>query len=103
MHQSLQGSTFHVEHIVPESKGGPTKLDNLAWSSPNCNLRKSVRTVGVDPITKTLQPLFHPRLDNWSDHFRWDEFRIEGSTPIAAGDDCNARFEFLASACNPPR
>jgi 5-methylcytosine-specific restriction endonuclease McrA len=40
MHQALQGATFHVEHIVPSSRGGPTELRNLAWACPGCNLRK---------------------------------------------------------------
>jgi 5-methylcytosine-specific restriction endonuclease McrA len=43
MHQSLQGATFHVEHIVPRSRGGPAQLDNLAWACPSCNLRKANR------------------------------------------------------------
>jgi hypothetical protein len=38
MHQALQGATFHVEHILPGSRGGPTVLDNLAWACPSCNL-----------------------------------------------------------------
>lgn len=30
MHQSLQGATFHIEHINPISKGGETGLANLS-------------------------------------------------------------------------
>jgi len=30
MHESLQGATFHVEHIIPQSKGGHSILENLA-------------------------------------------------------------------------
>ena len=44
MHQGLQGATFHVEHIVPRSKGGPDELANLALACPSCNLRKADRT-----------------------------------------------------------
>ena len=29
MHQSLQGATFHVEHIVPRSRGGPIRTREL--------------------------------------------------------------------------
>ena len=29
MHQSLQGATFHVEHIVPSSRGGVSASDYL--------------------------------------------------------------------------
>ena len=41
MHQSLQGATFHVEHIVPTVLGGSSTLSNLAWACPGCNLQKS--------------------------------------------------------------
>ena len=30
MHQSLPGATFHIEHIVPSSRGGTFAVDNLA-------------------------------------------------------------------------
>lgn len=29
MHQSLQGATFHVEHVIPRSFGGRSELANL--------------------------------------------------------------------------
>lgn len=34
---------FHVDHIIPLSKGGPHELDNLAISCPPCNLRKNAK------------------------------------------------------------
>ncbi len=40
MHQSLQGATFHVEHILPKSLGGPTDMKSLAWVCPGCILAK---------------------------------------------------------------
>ena len=27
-------------------------------------------------------PLFHPRSDNWHDHFRWNGYRVTGLTTI---------------------
>ena len=80
MHQDLQGATFHVEHILPSSHGGPTGLDNLAWACPGCNLHKADRTEAVDPDAGTVVPLFHPRRDRWADHFRWDGHRVVGLT-----------------------
>jgi len=82
MHQSLQGATFHVEHIMPQSRGGRAQLDNLAWACPSCNLHKSHRVAGVDLETGNEVPLFNPRIDNWNVHFRWDGYRILGQTPI---------------------
>jgi hypothetical protein len=80
MHQSLQGATFHVEHILPVSRGGPSILENLAWCCPSCNLHKSDRTHALDPETNQMALLFHPRQDNWSDHFSWLGFKLIGRT-----------------------
>jgi hypothetical protein len=82
MHQVLQGATFHVEHIVPRSHGGATELDNLAWACPGCNLCKSDRTEGRDPLTNAAVALFNPRADTWSDHFRWVGYRLMGQTSV---------------------
>lgn len=80
MHQSLQGATFHVEHIVPRSKGGTSELSNLAWACPSCNLRKTDRIDAKDPQTGDVFRLFHPRLDSWSEYFRWDGTAVVGLT-----------------------
>lgn len=82
MHQSLQGGTFHVEHIQPKSRGGDSELANLALACPSCNLHKSDRTEFADPLTGATVPLFHPRQARWREHFDWDEFEIIGLTPI---------------------
>jgi len=82
MHQSLQGATFHIEHIVPQSRGGHTRLDNLAWACPGCNLHKANRVKSNDPESGNQVPLFNPRVDNWNAHFRWDGYRVVGLTPI---------------------
>jgi 5-methylcytosine-specific restriction endonuclease McrA len=59
MHESLQGATFHIEHVVPKSKGGESTLENLALACPGCNLHKAGRTTAVDPMTGEQVPLFH--------------------------------------------
>lgn len=80
MHQSLQGATFHIEHVMPRSLGGRSEIENLAWACPSCNLHKSNR-VEV-PLSDDTVPLFHPRSNEWSDHFRWEGYHIVGLTPI---------------------
>jgi hypothetical protein len=80
MHQSLQGATFHVEHIVPQSKGGLSDEANLAIACPTCNLHKSDRLTAADPESLVLTPLFHPRLDNWHEHFEFQGFEVIGRT-----------------------
>jgi hypothetical protein len=82
MHQALQGARFHLEHIVPISRGGETKLDNLAWACPSCNLRKSNRTDAVDPNSAELVSLFNSRLHSWKEHFYWDDYQVFGVSAI---------------------
>ncbi len=82
MHQSLQGATFHVEHVVPRCTGGSDELENLAWACPSCNLHKADRTQFVLPDTYEPVPLFNPRTDRWSDHFEWDDYGVAGKTAV---------------------
>lgn len=82
MHQSLQGASFHLEHVVPKSRGGSSELENLAWACPSCNLRKSNHVEVIEPDSGAILPLFHPRSHAWKDHFTWDEYSILGRTPI---------------------
>ena len=82
MHQALQGATFHIEHIVPQSRGGTSEPSNLALSCPSCNLHKSDRLQIADPDSNTMVSLFNPRIDSWSDHFRWQEYQLVGLTSV---------------------
>jgi len=82
MAQSLQGTTFHVEHIVPRSRGGDSSVENLAWCCPSCNLHKATRLEATDPITRSTVRLFHPRRDEWVEHFEWSGYEIVGRSPI---------------------
>lgn len=92
MHQSLQGGTFHIEHIVPTSRGGDSELTNLALACPGCNLHKSNRTEFADPLTGETVPLFYPRQGRWHEHFEWDEFEIVGLTPTGRATVAALKF-----------
>jgi hypothetical protein len=82
MDQSLQGATFHVEHIVPSSLGGVSDPENLAWCCPGCNLRESDRIEAHDPKTGALVPLFNPRRNSWPEHFRWEGYLLVGQSAV---------------------
>lgn len=75
---------FEIEHIHPMSVGGATTLDNLALACPACNRYKGSSQFGIDPQTGQLVPLYNPRRQQWSHHFRWsdDWTEIIGQTPI---------------------
>jgi len=76
--------SFSVEHIVPRSRGGKTTLDNLALSCQGCNNHKYTKVEGHDPVTGDIVPLYHPRRQQWRNHFAWNEdfTLIIGLTPV---------------------
>jgi hypothetical protein len=74
---------LEVEHIIPITRGGTSEESNLWLSCPLCNRYKADRTSARDSESGAEVPLFNPRLERWSDHFRWtpDGLRILGLTP----------------------
>jgi hypothetical protein len=80
MHQSLQGATFHIEHVIPRVRGGTSELENLALACPSCNLHKADRVSFALNRDSAVVALFHPRTDRWSDHFEWDDYQLVGKT-----------------------
>lgn len=71
---------FHVEHIRARKHGGGDEPSNLALACNHCNLHKGANLSGVDPESNAIVPLFHPRSQNWADHFSSREGRIIGRT-----------------------
>lgn len=70
---SFHSDSFAIEHIVPEARGGLTDAAHLALSCLGCNSFKGVFQTGMDPVTEQEVPLFHPRQQTWTDHFRWSD------------------------------
>ncbi|MEZ4661482.1 MAG: HNH endonuclease signature motif containing protein [Caldilineaceae bacterium] len=75
--QVVTAQTFHVDHIVPLSKGGETTLENLCYACPRCNLRKKDAIWVADPETGAEIELFHPRRHIWNEHFVWSTDLLE--------------------------
>ena len=71
--QDACGYRFHLEHILPATRGGGDEEPNRAQACASCNLAKSDRVSAPDPLTGTETPLFNPRAQNWPEHFRWNE------------------------------
>ncbi len=78
--QAGQEATFHIDHIVPETAGGPKVEINLAFACVSCSLRKEARRSAADPETGRKVRLFHPRRQIWDEHFRWEGFSVVGLT-----------------------
>lgn len=65
---------------MPEP-GGSDDADNLALACHRCNLHKGPNLSGVDPLTGRVETLFHPRSNQWHEHFAFQGPLIEGLTP----------------------
>lgn len=48
----------------------------------HCNRFKGPNIAGLDPASRELIRLFHPRTDLWMDHFQFDGAWLLGLTPI---------------------
>ena len=80
--QSLDILPFQVDHIIATKHHGQTAADNLALCCYNDNVYKGPNIAGVDPVTRELTRLFHPREDDWSEHFVWNGPELIGQTAI---------------------
>jgi HNH endonuclease len=82
--QHLVMGRLEIEHIIPLSARGSDDKDNLWLACRICNSHKSDKTSSVNPQTGQTVPLFDPRRQKWSEHFRWadDRIRIVGRTAI---------------------
>jgi hypothetical protein len=80
--QGLSELAFHVEHIIPRQHSNDDSTENLALACPSRNLVKGPNLTGIDPDSKQITRLFHPRQDRWNEHFRYNRNHIEGKTAI---------------------
>jgi len=65
-------AALHVEHIRPLKHGGSDDDSNLCLACIDCNLHKGPNLTGVDPLTDAVTLLYHPRQQQWDDHFHWE-------------------------------
>lgn len=81
--ETVVGYKMDIEHIIPESLGGPTEESNLWLSCSECNGYKSDKIHSLDPLTGEIVALYNPRLQSWTDHFEWSKEGdiILGKTP----------------------
>jgi len=81
-----EGETFfphEPDHVIARQHGGETRLNNLALACLQCNRLKGPNVASVDPETGGIVPLFNPRTDQWSKHFREEDGQIIPLTAIA--------------------
>jgi hypothetical protein len=59
----------------------PTVESNLALSCHPCNLHKGPNLTAIDPDTRAVVSLFHPRQQTWEQHFILQGPLVVGLTP----------------------
>lgn len=91
MPQAVVRPPFQIDHVMAQQHGGQTVLENLAFSCLHCNKHKGPNIAGIDSATGELARLFHPRRDQWEDHFEWAGALLIGRTGIG-----RATIEVLA-------
>jgi hypothetical protein len=62
-----------VEHILARARQGSNDLENLALACQGCNAYKWACVEAFDEVSGTSVPLFHPRQQQWDEHFAWSE------------------------------
>jgi hypothetical protein len=95
MPEAFDPLPFQVDHVIAKQHGGQLVLENTAWSCLHCNKHKGPNIAGLDPVTRQLIALFHPRRQNWRRHFSWDG-------PILHGRTRSARATIALLAINDP-
>lgn len=73
---------FHVDHITPLKHDGTDEESNLCLACFECNTHKSHDLTGIDPATEKITQLYHPRIQQWGEHFQIEpDMQIMGLTP----------------------
>ena len=71
-----------IDHIIAIKHRGPTEAENLALACFYCNSAKGSNIAGLDPEGGRLTRLFHPRGDQWPEHFFWSQAKLVGLTDV---------------------
>jgi HNH endonuclease len=78
--QAHSAIPFEIDHIIARKHKGQTTEDNLALACFFCNSVKGPNIAGLDPDSRTVAPLFNPRRQSWTRHFRWSGAILVGRT-----------------------
>ncbi|AFY82670.1 HNH endonuclease [Oscillatoria acuminata] len=76
IHQDFSIYRQEVDPIIAVKHGGQKRAENLALSSLPCNRHKGSDLATFDPVSGEIVPLFNPRTQLWSEHFRLENVQI---------------------------
>jgi len=88
---------MEIDHIIPQSLGGPTEEDNLWLACSMCNDHKGNQIAAPDPLSGEIVRLFDPRHQVWHEHFAWS---AEGDRIV--GKTASGRATVIALNLNRP-
>ncbi|WP_353929690.1 HNH endonuclease signature motif containing protein [Okeanomitos corallinicola TIOX110] len=71
-----------IDHIISIKHGGSSDADNLAYCCVFCNRFKGSDIGSIVWKNKEFIRFYHPRWDNWSEHFQLDDSHIQPLTTI---------------------
>jgi hypothetical protein len=80
--QAVSLLSLEVDHIIAQKHGGETEASNLALACSLCNKYKGSDLASIDSESGAITPLFHPRRQQWTDHFRLEDAQIAPITAI---------------------
>ncbi|NEP10730.1 MAG: HNH endonuclease [Symploca sp. SIO2C1] len=71
-----------IDHIISIKHGGSSSADNLAYCCVYCNRFKGSDIGSIILDKKEFFRFYHPRWDNWGEHFKLNNSTIEPLTNI---------------------
>ncbi len=83
--QEIVSMPLEIEHIHPIADGGTDEEENLWLACRNCNGFKHVKTQATDPLTSQPTSLFNPHIQNWNEHFKFSDNKVEILGKTACG------------------
>lgn len=83
---------FHIEHIQARQHIQDDSSDNLALACPDCNRHKGPSLTTLDPNTREVVLLYHPRKDDWNEHFVLDGYYNRGTTQTGIATENLLKF-----------
>jgi hypothetical protein len=84
IHENDVGFPHQIDHIISRKHGGGSESNNLALACMICNRHKGSDIASIDRESGQILPLFHPRNDVWTQHFRIAGEIIEPLTSVGS-------------------
>ncbi len=95
LHEDDSLYRHEIDHIIPLKHRGTTEANNLCLACLECNRYKGSDFASFDVETDEIIRLFHPRRDDWHNHFTLDNARVVSLSAIG-------RVTVFVLQINPP-